>query len=267
MNPGQIWLQMLESNRLLAISGAGYVALFAVLAVVSQFDDTAVLGINRWIKPMKFAISIAIFQWTMAWLMRNLEGANVGVRLVSWVIFASMLAEIVPIVGQAARGRLSHFNVSSSFDEAVFIMMGIMIGISTLATVYALVLFFTNPGPIPPAYLWGIRIGLLLFIVFSVEGGLMASRLAHSVGVPDGGPGLPFVNWSTRGGDLRIAHFVGIHALQAMPLVGFLLGRLGDRMTQVNAVWLTVVFGVVYAAVTSWLFLQALAGQPLLTLK
>ncbi|MGE0101633.1 MAG: hypothetical protein AB7H86_07850 [Blastocatellales bacterium] len=267
MNPGQIWSELLASNRLLAISGAGYVALFAVLAVVAQFDDTTVLGINRWIKPMKFAISIAIFQWTMAWLMRSLEGANNGIRVISWVIFAAMLAEIVPIVGQAARGRLSHFNVSTAFDGAVFAMMGMMIGISTLATIYALVLFFTNPGRIPPAYLWGIRIGLLLFIVFSVEGGLMASRLAHTVGAPDGGPGLPFFNWSTRGGDLRIAHFVGIHALQAILLVGFLLGRLGDRMTPVNAVWLTVVFGVVYAAVTSWLFLQALAGRPLLTLK
>lgn len=267
MNFGQLWADLVAGNRLLAWSGLGYLVLFAVLAVVSQFDDTTVLGINRWIKPMKFAISIAIFQWTMAWLMRSIEGANVGVRLVSWVIFAAMLAEIVPIIGQAARGRLSHFNVATAFDGAVFILMGVMIGISTLATVYALVLFFTNPGPIPPAYLWGIRIGLLLFIVFSVEGGLMASRLAHSVGVPDGGPGLPFVNWSTRGGDLRIAHFVGIHALQAIPIVGFLLGRLGDRMTPVNAVWLTIVFGVVYAAVTSWLFLQALAGRPFIAMK
>lgn len=267
MNFVDYWNELAAGNRLLAWSGFGYLALFAVLAVAAFFDGTAVLGINRWIKPMKFAISIAIFQWTMAWLMRSLEGANIGVRLISWVIFAAMLAEIVPIVGQAARGRLSHFNVATPFDEAVFALMGIMIGISTLATIYALVLFFTNPGPIPPAYLWGIRIGLLLFIVFSVEGGLMASRLAHSVGVPDGGPGLPFVNWSTRGGDLRVAHFVGIHALQAIPLVGFLLGRLGDRMTPVNTVWLTVVFGVVYASVTSWLFLQALAGRPLLALK
>ncbi|MDX6264497.1 MAG: hypothetical protein QOH84_6185, partial [Kribbellaceae bacterium] len=52
---------------------------------------------------------------------------------------------------------------------------------------------------------------------------------AHSVGVEDGGPGMPITGWSTQGGDLRIGHFLGIHALQLIPLVALGLVLLARR--------------------------------------
>jgi hypothetical protein len=90
----------------------------------------------------------------------------------------------------------------------------------------------------------------------------MVNRRAHAVGVPDGGPGLPFVNWSREGGDLRPAHALGLHALQILPLAAWALGLLG-RLTPAQQT--TAVFGLaaVYLLVTAVVLLQALQGRPL----
>ncbi len=267
MNINALWSELWQRNRLLAISGLGYLLLFSVLAIIAAFDATTILGINRWIKPMKFAISIAVFQWTMAWLLAHLKAKPGAVRLITRGIIITMLAEIIPTVGQAARGTTSHFNVTTPFDGAVFSFMGVMIVLNTLLIIYMIVLFFRVPVKIPAAYLWGIRLGLIIFVLASIEGGLMAAMLRHSIGVADGGAGLPFVNWSVRGGDLRVAHFVGLHALQVLPFVGFLLGRFGKQLSAIRPVTLTIGFAAVYALLTAWLFIEAMAGRPMLALN
>jgi hypothetical protein len=101
---------------------------------------------------------------------------------------------------------------------------------------------------------------MALFLCAAVEGGYMSTLPGHSVGVADGGPGLPFVNWSRAGGDLRAAHFIGMHALQAVPIFGYAV----EKLKLGAAAGVTVVFGAVYFAVFVLLFIQALAGRPLL---
>jgi hypothetical protein len=94
----------------------------------------------------------------------------------------------------------------------------------------------------------------------------MSQSMAHTVGAPDGGPGLPFVNWSTRAGDLRVAHFLSFHALQLLPLTGFLLGRYRPDWTRRRQVACVLAFALAYAAGVSLVFWQALNGRPLLAL-
>jgi hypothetical protein len=103
-------------------------------------------------------------------------------------------------------------------------------------------------------------------VLASLEGFAMVIHSAHSVGVPDGGPGLPLLNWSARGGDLRVAHFFGMHALQVLPLAGYLLStrRAGSLTSNVER-WVQA-GGAVYALLALLLFLWAMSGRPLVSL-
>ncbi len=245
-------------NRLLAAVGVAHFVLFLLLIPAALLDPTRILGLNRWIKPMKFAISIAIFAITMAWLLSYLERSRRAVAAISRIIAFTMTGEMVLIGMQALRGVRSHFNIDSPFDAAVFSTMGALILVNTFAAGYAWLLFVRKPATIGGAHLSGVRLGLAIFVFASFVGALMAARGAHSIGVHDGSPGLPFVNWSTGGGDLRVAHFVGMHALQALPLLGWLLDRRRKRGARA---WVQV-SALVFAAATTVLVIQALAGKP-----
>src|SRR5262249_4951115 len=143
----------------------------------------------------------------------------------SWGISICMLTEIACIAAQAARGTTSHYNVTTPLDAAIFSTMGGMIASNSVFALVLLILFFVRTLEVPRSYLWGIRAGLVIFLAPSGIGGVMIAHGSHSVGVKGGGPGLPIVNWSTEGGDLRAAHFLGLHALQALPIIAFRISR------------------------------------------
>jgi hypothetical protein len=92
---------------------------------------------------------------------------------------------------------------------------------------------------------------------------------AHTVGGLDGGPGLPLLGWSTTGGDLRIPHFVGMHALQGLLLLYVVLNLLAARWpalrpTHVRANLIrTGAAG--FAALLGLVTWQAYRGQSLLS--
>jgi hypothetical protein len=226
-----------------------------VCIVMIQTTGTIVLGINAWIKPMKFYLSIGIFCWTMAWYLYHLQQQR-AVRAYSWMSVIVFIIETVIITWQAANGRLSHFNVSTPLYGMLFTIMGIAITILALWTLWIAVLFFRQKQfDAPMGYIWGIRLGIVLFVIFSFEGGMMAGRLSHTVGAPDGSAGLPVLNWSREYGDLRIAHFFGMHALQLLPLLGYFVFRKKQQIVAVS---------IVYFLAVSFVLLRALQGIPLI---
>lgn len=239
---------------------AGFVSVlcFAILAMIAPFDSTEILGVNRWIKPMKFFVSIAIFVWTVAIYLKFLKGCEKQARFISWGFIAIFIIEMVIITGQAARGTTSHFNIKTPLDGNLFAIMGIAIALSTMLSAYLLYLYFRAESDLSRSIVWGMRLGLILFLASSFEGAYMSTQLGHTVGAADGGAGLPVVNWSREGGDLRIAHFVGMHALQAVPFFAYTLEKYKVKSA---TVW-TFVFAIVYFAFFTFVFVQALLGKP-----
>ncbi len=258
-------------DPLLFWTGALMMLGLVVVTLLSISDQRLILGINPWIKPMKFLISITIFLWTIAWFMPETEPDLVRRALVRWTIASAMIIEIALIILQAARGTTSHFNATTPFDLAVFNIMGAAITVSSIAVMLFLWILRRDTPSRRAGYLWGIRIGVALFIVASMlPGFLMVANNAHSIPGPDGGAGLPFVNWSVEFGDLRLAHFLGMHAMQALPLLGFLLDRtLGANQpsdlvpTASNVV---IAAGILWFVVTGALLSIALLGRPIMAL-
>ena len=253
--------ELYDRNRTLCVVTVANFALAVVFTALMALDGRTLLGRNVWTKPWKFATSIAIFTATMAWILPSLSLSDRAERAVTATIGGAMTIEIVLISIQAARGVRSHFNTSSSVDSTIFMIMGITITLSSVAVAYALWRVVRNPPPLPPAYRWGIVLGMSLFVIASFQGWLMIAQEGHSVGAPNDAPGLPLLNWSLIGGDLRVAHFIGLHALQVLPLTGYFASRWNGGSSRWS---LTVVglAGTLYTLFIGLTFLQALRGTP-----
>ncbi|WP_238011132.1 hypothetical protein KZZ52_22460 [Dactylosporangium sp. AC04546] len=258
---------------------AAVMGLLTVVALVGLFtDDRQIVGSPAWLKPFKFAVSFGLYALTLAWLLKKAQ----RFRRTGWwagtVVTVASLAEMVLIVLQAVRGRPSHFNNSTPFDETVWSLMGnLVVVLWTASLVVAVVIAVQRDGD--PVVRSAARSGFALSLAGMAVAFLMtmptdAQRAAvdagtstgfvgaHSVGVADGGPSMPVTGWSTTGGDLRIAHFVGIHALQALPLLALLLaGFVADQRVRLR---LVRVAAAGYAGLIALLTWQALRGQPLL---
>jgi hypothetical protein len=223
--------------------------------VMMYFSNMQVLGINAFIKPSKFFLSVTIMSWTFGWLLYYLQKQR-AVKIFSWATVILMSLELFIISIQAAKGKRSHFNVSTPTDALLFGIIGLAITIFVIWAGYMGWLFFKQKiFNISNSYLWGIRLGITLFVVYAFMGFVIVDNLAHTVGAPDGGPGLPYVNWSTSYGDLRVAHFFGMHALQLLPFIGWLLQNNKHTIKYI---------ALIYFAAVTLLLMEALMGKPLI---
>lgn len=213
------YIELIRRNHFLAKSGAFCFLLAVLLACFTLLDSRELQGVNVWIKPLKFFVSVGIFFWTMGWLMDYLNDQP-KVKKISLWIFWLMVIELVLITFQAAQGKLSHFNISSFWDIMIFQTMGLAILINSLV-VFWFFICFKKVSYLPKGYALAIRIGLIIFLIAGFEGFVIAGRLGHTVGAPDGQKGIFLLGWAKAYGDLRIFHFLGLHALQVLPLLAW----------------------------------------------
>jgi hypothetical protein len=267
-------------NRPLLALAAAMAVLSVVAITFALGDPREILGQNAWFKPLKFSLSIGIYAVTMAWLvgLPGLRRPRIAAAA-AWITVIGLVIEIVVIVYAAATGTTSHFNVATTLSTTLWSLMGSSIAVVWVMTLVVGLLVFRAPLP-DRARTLAIRAGVVLGLIGMAIAFLMTTPTseqlddfqgvagAHAVGVADGGPGLPFFGWSTEGGDLRIPHFVGLHALQAIPLGLLALEVLGRRvlaLRDVHVRFRLVVLGAVgYAGLMALLTVQALLGEPLL---
>ncbi|WP_211588524.1 hypothetical protein [Allorhizocola rhizosphaerae] len=263
-------------NRPLTMLAGLMAALTVVTLAGLMLDDRTLGGQPVWLKPFKFAVSFVVYGLTLAWLMAHLRRGRRFARWTGGIIAVAAALEVAIITGQAARGRASHFNEATPLDETLFSLMGYIIIVLWLGTAIIAGMLWRDGMP-DRAMTWAVRLGMVLLLAGLAQGSFMVvpteAQLelderegspmmgAHAVGVPDGGPGMPITGWSTTGGDLRVGHFVGIHALQATILFAMLLSWL-VRDT-VRRTRLVSVFAFAYAGLLVLVTWQALRGQPL----
>ncbi len=255
----------LVQNPVLAWTAAFQVALALFALSAMPFDHRTILGINPWIKPLKFDVSVGIMLVTLAAILSGLQGFDRSRLWIGAGVGIALSIENCIISLQSLRGVRSHMNYSTPLNAHLFEMMAVFIIISTVLFAWTLGLVVLDPTRWPPAVAWGVRLGLLTLLLGSFEGVVMVVHGGHTVGANDGLSGLPVVNWSRNYGDLRIAHFFALHALQAFPLLGWLLSRTSIPVKPQLA--LTCVGAAMYLAAVWLLFHQAMAGRPLLGAK
>ena len=244
-----------ERNILLFWFGLTNLIAVAILILFATFKPIEFAGTNAWYKPIKFALSTAILVFSIGWYSGYLPNSR-DINLVNWIIIVTLGFEVLYITWQASKGQASHYNQSSPFYAFMFSMMALAASIATIAVGYIGVKFFTYPiDNLPNYYIWAIRFGFILFVVFSFEGFVMGAKMSHTVGAEDGVKGLPFLNWSINHGDLRIAHFIGMHALQVLPLLAWFL---------LKNTKLTITMAMFYTLLAVFILITALRGNSLL---
>lgn len=268
--------QFWRASRPLTATGLGMLLVFAASLAAIAVDPSTILGAPTWLKPAKFAISVAIYAFTLAWVFTYLPGRQRLTTIVGWITAVVLVLEVAIIDAQAARGVTSHFNVATPLDAVLFSTMGVGILMVWGAAIALTVALFRQRFA-DEAFGWALRLGMLLTVLGQATGGLMtnptAAQLAaarttrmtvagaHTVGAPDGGAGVPVTGWSREHGDLRVPHFVGLHAVQILPAVAWLIGPLGSAVRRRRGVF---VAAASYGGLFVILLAQALSGHPVL---
>ena len=266
--------KLFDLSRLKHTKPLFWLALICVVVAVALIplwilDSRELLGVSVWEKPIKFYFSVAIFSFTYSWLSSFLTRGGRWVKLTGLVIAVSLAVEIVIILAMASIGETSHFNVSTPTAIAIWSIMATFISIVLFSTIFiSLMIMFQKQQE------FNLKLALALGSINTAVGmGLAylmtwptATQLAnyqgiagaHAVGVSDGGPGLPFLGWSTVAGDLRVGHFFGLHSIQvaAILLAISLILPLAFRIPLIvvgNITWLG------FVGLVTW---QSLRAEP-----
>lgn len=229
-----------------------------------QFDQRTLDGVAVWVKPAKFSVSFLVHFGTLAIVVNVMSPENKKFRIVEgvgWWLAAVFVAEMTYLFFQAAQAQHSHFNETTSFHSTMYSLMGV--GAVVLIALPVVIAWHAKKdiafGPATQSGIWWGAI--ISFVLTVIVGGYLGGNGSHFIGdQSDPELALPLFGWSTEVGDLRPAHFLSLHALQFLSLVGLWADKTDKG---IMTLWIA---GFIYSALTVALFIQALFGQPLINI-
>ncbi|MBM3505277.1 MAG: hypothetical protein FJX65_15555 [Alphaproteobacteria bacterium] len=245
--------------------------LLLVLAIIPTLfamalDGRTLNGVSVWSKPLKFEVALAVYFGTLAWFARWVSPearASRGYRLFSGIVVSCVTAEMLWIVGAAAFGVASHFNVASPLMAALYGLMGLFaVTLTSAAPLYGVLIHRHRGNGLNPTLRLALTTGLgLTFVLTVLVAGFMASGQSHLIGGNGSdAEGLAFMGWARDGGDLRVAHFFASHAMHVIPAFGLLVAMLGIKHGRAAV----AAFSAAFIAFVVYVFAEALLGQPFL---
>lgn len=254
-------------ERALVITTLAILTLALPTIVAFLVETRTLAGLNVWIKPLKFDASVVVLLATYAigfGLARADDRRRLWVRVAVGLVVVSAVLEIAYITVQAARGEASHFNLSSTWEIVAFQLMGLFAVILTAGAAVAAVLVWRAGAKGLGDGLWlGLVIGFgLTFGLGIVTGFAIGGNGGHFVAAAGAMPaddtgGIPMFGWSRDVGDLRAAHFVGLHVMQVLPLVGLVADRLVPRASRPAV----LAAALALTGLTVWALVVALSGR------
>jgi hypothetical protein len=247
-------------------SALGLSVLAIICLVAGSIDDRLYNGVSVWSKPFKFALSLSVYIATLMFFVRYLPTQYLRAGAGLWLansITATMMLEMAYIAIQASLGEASHFNITTPFHSMMYSLMGIGAAWLVIAPLWLAWIIWRNNKK-RDVMAFSIVIGLALtFGLGGGFGGYLGNQTSHWVGAAaTDADGLWLFNWATNGGDLRVAHFFGMHAMQVVPLFALLLPQ---RLRANTAYALVIGFSAAYATFSVHTFVQAIEGQPFIS--
>ena len=224
-------------------------------------DERTLLGVNVWLKPFKFSVSISIYLITVGYLITKYPYSGKKKAIINHITAWTLLLEFLIIFYQGSRGVQSHYNIATPLDGILFMFMGVFVGINVLTMVLFVIDTLRLKLKVAKSVQWAILLGWLIVLFGSWVGGQMISQMGHNIAVADGQEGLPLVNWSIKGGDLRVAHFFALHSIQIIPLFAMWVCKKWKHSHRKQLVVVTL-FALVFAMLIGYVFNQAKQGMP-----
>ncbi|MGN8116400.1 hypothetical protein [Labrys sp. 22185] len=257
--------ELLRRERLLAQGGFIILALMVPTLMALATDGRTLNGISVWVKPLKFQLSVGLYLLTLAWFIGALPDETRrgrAIRILVTLGLAASTFEIGYISLQAARGLASHYNVADPFHRLMYTLMGIgAMTLTALSPALAVLLLRHRPQAWSTAFWLSVLLGLTLtFVLGAGSGSVLSAGNGHWIGgIRSDAAGVPIFGWSRTGGDLRVAHFLGLHVLQILPVLGLVAERWASGRT---AIFIVSAVALAYGAATLFVFIQALRGIP-----